>query len=53
MVRYAKTAARFRKEIIEKYGAEKGKKVRFAEAYELCEYGEPMNDELREIFAQL
>jgi hypothetical protein len=38
-VRYAKTAARFRKELIEHYGEEKGSKVRFAEAFELCEYG--------------
>ena len=38
-VRYARTAARFRKELIEHYGEEKGSKVRFAEAFELCEYG--------------
>ena len=38
-VRFAKTAARFRKELIEKYGEERGKGVRFAEAFELCEYG--------------
>ena len=38
-VRYAKTAARFRKELIEKYGEERGSKVRYAEAFQLCEYG--------------
>lgn len=38
-VRFAKTAARFRKELIEKYGEEKGSKIRYAEAFELCEYG--------------
>lgn len=38
-VRFAKTAARFRSELIEKYGYERGSKVRFAEAFELCEYG--------------
>ena len=46
-VRYAKTAARFRKELIEKYGEEKGRKIRYAEAYEVCEYGEPLTDELK------
>ena len=38
-VRFAKTAARFRAELIERYGEEKGSRVRFAEAFELCEYG--------------
>ncbi|MBR5540104.1 MAG: PIG-L family deacetylase [Clostridia bacterium] len=47
-VRYAKVAARFRKELIEKYGEERGAKVRFAEAYEICEYGEPMSKEMLE-----
>ena len=45
--RFAKTAARFRKELIEKYGEEKGSRVRFAEAYEICEYGKPMTDEMK------
>ena len=44
---YAKEAARFRKELIEKYGEEKGAKVRFAEAYEICEYGHPLTEELK------
>lgn len=49
--RYAKIAARFRKELIEKYGEEKGSKVRFAEAYELCEYGKQLSkEELKEYF---
>ena len=38
-VRYAKTAARFRDKLIERYGKEKGSKIRYAEAFELCEYG--------------
>ncbi len=46
-VRYAKTAARFRKELIEKYGKERGSKVRFAEAYQLCEYGTQLTEELK------
>lgn len=46
-VRYAKTAARFRKELIEKYGEKFGSKIRYAEAYEVCEYGAPLTDELK------
>jgi LmbE family N-acetylglucosaminyl deacetylase len=38
-VRFAKTAARFRRELIEKYGEEKGARVRYAEAFGLSEYG--------------
>ncbi|MBQ2765876.1 MAG: hypothetical protein IJF48_02700, partial [Clostridia bacterium] len=49
-VRYAKTAARFRKELIEKYGEERGSKVRYAEAYEVCEYGKPLTEELKAKF---
>ncbi len=50
--RFAKTAARFRKELIEKYGVERGSKVRFAEAYEVCEYGAPLSDEMKkELFS--
>ncbi len=52
-VRFAKTAARFRKELIAKYGEEKGSKIRFAEAFELCEYGNPMTAELQELFSSL
>ena len=44
-VRYAKTAARFRKELIEKYGTDKGSKVRFAEAFQLSEYGSKPTEE--------
>ncbi len=48
MPRYAKTAARFRKELIEQFGEEKGSKIRFAEAYEVCEYGKPLSEEMKE-----
>ncbi len=47
LVRFAKTAARFRKELIDTYGEEKGSKVRFAEAFELCEYGGVLTEELK------
>lgn len=43
--RYAKVAARFRKELIATYGRKKGKKVRFAEAFMLSEYGTPLTEE--------
>ncbi len=50
-VRFAKVAARFRKELIEKYGEARGSKVRYAEAYELCEYGkQPTKEEMNELF---
>lgn len=45
-VRFAKTAARFRRQLIERYG-EKGKTVRYAEAFELCPYGAPLTEELK------
>lgn len=40
-VRFSKPAARFRKQLIEHYGKERGEKIRYAEAYEICEYGAP------------
>lgn len=46
-VRFAKTAARFRKKLIEQYGEERGSKIRYAEAYEICEYGRQPDEELR------
>ncbi len=46
-VRFAKTAARFRRELIEKYGAEKGSAIRYAEAFELSEYGRQPDTELK------
>ncbi len=47
-VRFAKTAARFRNELIHRYGYERGSKIRYAEAFEISEYGSPLTDELRE-----
>lgn len=46
-VRFAKVAARFRKELIEKYGEEKGSKVRYAEAFMLSEYGTQLTEETK------
>jgi len=50
-VRFAKTAARFRKELVERLGEEKGRAVRYAEAFEFCPYGGSLTEEIRkEIF---
>lgn len=42
---FAKVAARFRKELVATYGRKRGKKVRFAEAFMLSEYGTPLTEE--------
>jgi hypothetical protein len=46
--RFAKTASRFRKELIERYGMERGSKIRYAEAFQICPYGGDLTDELKE-----
>lgn len=46
--RNAKVAARFRRQLIERYG-EAGKKVVFAEAYAVCEYGSPLTEEKKRL----
>ncbi|HPC96625.1 MAG TPA: PIG-L family deacetylase [Sedimentisphaerales bacterium] len=44
-------ANQYRDKLIELYGEEAGKKVRYAEAFEVCEYGRsPTKDELRTLF---
>jgi LmbE family N-acetylglucosaminyl deacetylase len=49
--RYANIAKRFRSRLIELYGKEKGSAVKYAEAFELCEYGRrPHAKELMELF---
>ena len=49
--RFASTANRFRDKLIELYGEEKGKQVRYAEAFEICEYGrQPSPEEIRRLF---
>lgn len=44
-VRFAKTAIRFRDKLIERYG-EEGKKIRYAEAFQLSEYGRKPTQEM-------
>lgn len=49
--RYAGLAGRFRATLIENYGATRGNQVRYAQAFEICEYGRrPNKEELKQIF---
>jgi LmbE family N-acetylglucosaminyl deacetylase len=49
--RFGGEANRFRSKLIELYGEEKGKAVRTAEAFEICEYGRrPGIQELKKLF---
>jgi LmbE family N-acetylglucosaminyl deacetylase len=41
-------ADRFRELLIARYGQERGTQVRYAEAFEACEYGSPLTDEARQ-----
>lgn len=44
-------ADRFREKLLELYGEKEGKKVKYAEAFEVCEYGrQPDTDELKQMF---
>ncbi len=49
--RFASIADRCREKLIELYGEEQGKKVRYAEAFEICEFGrQPTADDIRRLF---
>jgi hypothetical protein len=49
--RSADTANRFREKLIELYGEEAGKAVKYAEAFQVCEYGrQPSTEELKKLF---
>ena len=49
--RHSREADRFRDTLVKLYGEEKGKAVKYAEAFELCEYGrKPSPAELKELF---
>ena len=49
--RFESTANKYREKLIEAYGQEKGKKVKYAEAFEICEYGRrPSSAELKKLF---
>jgi LmbE family N-acetylglucosaminyl deacetylase len=44
--RFEDTANRYRELLVKRYGPERGAKVRYAEAFEPCEYGSPFREEL-------
>jgi len=49
--RFESTADKYRAKLIEAYGEKMGKKVRYAEAFEVCEYGRrPAAAELKKLF---
>jgi LmbE family N-acetylglucosaminyl deacetylase len=49
--RFAATAERFRGRLAEWYGPERARGVRYAEAFEVCEFGrQPAPDEVRRLF---
>jgi hypothetical protein len=46
-----RVADKYQEKLTELYGAEKGSKVRYAEAFEVCEYGRrPSEGELKKLF---
>jgi LmbE family N-acetylglucosaminyl deacetylase len=49
--RFQATATRFALQLSEWYGAEDARKIRYAEAFEVCEYGRmPSREEIRKLF---
>jgi N-acetylglucosamine malate deacetylase 1 len=49
--RFAGPANQYRKQLVEWYGPEKAEKIRYAEAFEICEYGRrPSKEEIRKLF---
>ncbi len=49
--RFAGIADKYRSNLVQLYGEERGSKVRYAEAFEVTEYGrQPTPAELRELF---
>ena len=49
--RYAGYADSYRDALIKFYGQEKGRQIRYAQAFEVCEYGrQPSPDELKQMF---
>ncbi len=49
--RYAFQADSYRDTLVKFYGPERGRAVRYAQAFEICEYGrQPTPDELKQIF---
>lgn len=48
--RYANEADRYRETLVKFYGAEKAKNIKYAQAYEVCEYGrQPSQEDLKKL----
>ena len=48
---YARSADRFRETLVKWYGPEKGNAVKYAEAFQICEYGRrPSGEQIRQLF---
>jgi hypothetical protein len=45
---WRRTADRYRDLLIARHGPDRGGRVQYAEAFEVCEYGEPLTEEGRE-----
>jgi LmbE family N-acetylglucosaminyl deacetylase len=45
--RFARDTDLYRRALIERYGVEHGSKTQWCEAFELCEYGSPLNEEMK------
>jgi hypothetical protein len=51
MARSKSDADLFRSSLVKWYGEEKGNAIKFAEAFEICEYGrQPKPEELKKLF---
>lgn len=49
--RFASTADRFREQLLAWYGPDKGEQIKYAEAFEICEYGRrPSKQEIKRLF---
>jgi LmbE family N-acetylglucosaminyl deacetylase len=49
--RYSREADNFRNVLVKFYGSERGNKIRYAQAFEICEYGrQPSEAELKQLF---
>ncbi|UCD49887.1 MAG: PIG-L family deacetylase [Phycisphaerales bacterium] len=50
-LRRARVPARYRKKLLEFYGREKADKIKYVEAFEICEYGRrPSEEDIRKLF---
>ncbi|MDF2440403.1 MAG: N-acetylglucosamine malate deacetylase 1 [Abditibacteriota bacterium] len=45
--RFARETLGWRQRLLETYGPERGAAIRFCEAFEVCEYGSPLNDNMK------